>query len=84
VGVGEIDKGEIAKVPFIITFSKSSFHGEFDRAKLEDPSMGRDVNVLLVIAESLIYTAVADSTVRTDHSESIETVNTLADKTITG
>ncbi len=48
----EIDEGEAAKVPFIITFSKSSFHGEFDRTKLEDPSMGRDVNVLLIIAES--------------------------------
>lgn len=49
----DLDEGEIARVPFIVTFSKTSFHGDFEKEILEkDGWEERDVNALLIIAES--------------------------------
>lgn len=49
----DLDEEDLGRVPFIVTFSKSSFHGQFEKGLLnEDPSIGMDVNALLIIAES--------------------------------
>jgi tetratricopeptide (TPR) repeat protein len=49
----DLDEEEASRVPFIVTFSKSSFHGGFEKDLLKkDASMGMDVNALLIIAES--------------------------------
>jgi tetratricopeptide (TPR) repeat protein/biotin operon repressor len=49
----DLDEGEISRIPFIVTFSKTSFHGHFEREILErDGWSEKDVNALLVIAES--------------------------------
>jgi tetratricopeptide (TPR) repeat protein len=49
----ELDEGEPAKVPFIVTFSKSTFHGRTEKDLAgDDPSMTEDINAMLIIAES--------------------------------
>ncbi len=49
----ELDEGEVSRIPFIITFSKTSFHGDFEKEILKrDGWSERDVSALLIIAES--------------------------------
>jgi tetratricopeptide (TPR) repeat protein len=49
----DLEEEEISRIPFIVTFSKTSFHGGFDQELLQKDGWGeRDPNAILVIAEA--------------------------------